>query len=73
MIDVPNKKTKTKLDCPFCDEGEIKVLKQETFNPSRRGVGGDFKMKMISTECSRCGKSESEIKDKLKKKGFPFS
>lgn len=69
---MPNKKTKTKMGCPFCDKGEVKVLKQETFNASRRGVGGGFKMKMISTECSECGKSESEIKDEFKNKGYPF-
>lgn len=65
-------KEKDTLECPFCEEETIKVIKKTEFSASRRNHGRDFKMNMISTECSNCGKQESDIKKKLKKKGYPI-
>lgn len=66
------KKEKDKLECPFCGDENIKVNKIQKFKPSSRGFGRDFKIKMISNECSNCGKENPELKKKLKKKGFPI-
>lgn len=60
------------LECPFCEQETIEVFKISSFKSSSRGYGRDFKMKMKSVECSNCGKEESDIKKKLKKKGFPI-
>lgn len=63
---------KDTLDCPFCGEETIKVVKKTDFSASRRDHGRDFKMKLISTECEECGKEKSDLRKKLKKKGFPI-
>lgn len=60
------------LECPFCDNETIEVVKIRRFKSSSRGYGRDFKMKMRSVDCSNCGKEESDIRKKLKRKGFPF-
>lgn len=61
------------IECPFCGEETIKVVKKTKFSASRRDHGRDFKMKLISTECEECGKEEKKLRKKLKKKGFPLS
>lgn len=60
------------LECPFCEEETIDVIKKTTFSASRRDHGRDFKIKLVSTECSECGKEETALRKKLKKKGFPI-
>lgn len=61
------------LDCPFCGEETIKVIREEKFTASQKSFGRDMKMRMLVDECSNCEEDGSKIRKKLKKKGYPFT
>jgi uncharacterized Zn finger protein len=61
------------LECPFCGEETVKVIREEKFTPSQTDFGRDVKMRILGEPCSNCDKGKSEVKKKLKKKGYPIT